>query len=147
MKRTTKILARLAIAIVLVATLAACGGGGSTSNPLAGTKWKMQDYAGPTGFVTVLKGAVPTIEFGEDDQVSGTGGCNDFTGTYTVDGEALTFGPLAATMKACSEPDGVMEQETAFMGLLQSAAGYKLDGGQLQILNDQGHVVILLNRQ
>jgi heat shock protein HslJ len=147
MEKTNKVLAGLATVVVLAAMLAACGGGGSASNPLAGTQWQMQDYAGATGFVTVLKGAVPTIEFGKDDQVSGTGGCNDYTGTYTVDGDALTFGPLAATMKACSEPEGVMEQETAFMSLLQSATGFKLDGGQLHILNDKGYLVILLNPQ
>jgi heat shock protein HslJ len=147
MKKTTKVLAGLAVLVVLAAMLAACGSGGSTSNPLAGTKWNMQDYAGETGMTTVLLGETPAIEFGKDDKVSGTGGCNDYTGTYSVDGEALTFGPLAGTMKACSEPEGVMEQETAFMGLLQSAAGYKLDGGQLHILNDKGHLVILLNRQ
>ena len=59
---------------------------------------------------TVLIGAVPTIEFGEDDEpsgdcvVSGSGGCNDYRGTYTVGGESLTFGPLAATLNPLHSP-------------------------------------------
>ena len=154
MNRVTKIVAGLVATAVLAVLIAACGGG--TANPLAGTKWQMQDYADPaitTGMSTVLIGAIPTIEFGEDDApsgdgvVSGSGGCNDYQGTYTVDGESLTFGPLAATLMACSDPEGVMEQEAAFMAQLQSAAGYKIDGGQLHILNDKGHLVILLNPQ
>jgi heat shock protein HslJ len=128
--------------------IAACSGG--AANPLAGTKWQMQDYANPaitTGMSTVLLGAIPTIEFGEDDKVTGSGSCNDYQGTYTVDGESLTFGPLVATLMACSDPEDVMEQEAAFMAQLLSAAGYRIDGDQLHILNDKGHLVILLNPQ
>jgi heat shock protein HslJ len=134
--------------------IAACGGG--AANPLAGTKWQMQDYANPaitTGMSTVLSGAIPTIEFGEDDAspdgaiVSGSGGCNTYQGTYTVDGESLTFGPLAATLMACSDPEGVMEQEAVFLAQLQSATGYRIDGDQLHILNDKGHLVILFSPQ
>jgi len=146
----TKILAGLATIAVLVCTIAACGGGGSASNPLAGTKWQMQDYADPaitTGMTSVGQDTIVTIEFGEDDKVSGSGGCNSYQGTYTVDGDSLTFGPLATTMMACSEPEGIMEVEAVVMGLLQSAAGYKIDGGQLHILNDKGYLVILLNPQ
>ena len=146
MTKTPKILTVLVAVAALAAILVACGG--SSSNSLAGTQWQMQDFANPantTGMTTVLSGAITTIEFGKDDNVSGTGGCNDYTGTYTVDGDALTFGPLASTMKACGEPEGVMEQETVFMSLMQAATGYKLDGGQLHILNEKGQLVILLN--
>ena len=156
MNKTTKILAGLATIAVLACTIAACGGGGSASNPLAGTKWQMQDYADPaitTGMTSVGQDTIVTIEFGEDDApsedgvVSGSGGCNSYQGTYTVDGDSLTFGPLATTMMACSEPEGIMEVEAVVRGSLQSAAGYKIDGGQLHILNDRGYLVILLNPQ
>jgi heat shock protein HslJ len=96
---------------------------------------------------SVGQDTIVTIEFGEDDKVSGSGGCNTYQGAYTVDGDSLTFGPLATTMMACSEPEGIMEVEAVVMGLLQSAAGYKIDGGQLHILNDKGYLVILLNPQ
>jgi heat shock protein HslJ len=154
MNRVTRIVAGLVAIAVLAVMIAACGGG--AANPLAGTKWQMQDYANPavtTGMSTVLSGAIPTIEFGEDDApsddgvVSGSGGCNTYQGTYTVDGESLTFGPLAATEMACSDPEGVMEQEAVFLAQLQSAAAYRIDGEQLHILNEKGHLVILLNPQ
>jgi heat shock protein HslJ len=148
MNRVTKALGGLICVVVVAATIAACGDDGAASNPLAGTKWQMQDYADPsntTGMTTVLSGAIPTIEFGEDDKVSGSGGCNTYQGTYTVDGESLTFGPLATTMMACSDPAGVMEQEAVFLAQLQSAAGYRIDSDQLHILNDKGYLVILLN--
>lgn len=43
-------------------------------------------------------------------RVSGTAGCNRFTGTFTTDGDRLTIGPLATTRMACPEPQMRIEQ-------------------------------------
>ena len=122
----------------------------------AGTNWQMKDYAHPahsTGMTSVGQDTIETIEFGadgapsEDGVVGGSGGCNSYQGSYTMDGDSLTFGPLAAKVMECGEPEGIMEVEAVVVGSLQSAAGYRIDGGQLCILNDKGYVVILLNPQ
>ena len=47
----------------------------------------------------------------------GSGGCNDFNGTYTADGSKLTFGPLSSTKKAC--PDAVNTVEQAYLTALR----------------------------
>jgi putative lipoprotein len=53
---------------------------------------------GPTADLAHL---LPTIEFTADGQVSGSAACNTFSGTYTTDGSALTFGGLATTKIGC----------------------------------------------
>ena len=129
------------------ALVLACGGGETTSDPLAGTSWQLQDYADPAnpgGMTTVLGAAIPTLEFGADSTVHGTGGCNNYRGAYALQGDSLTFGPLASTMMYCGEEEGVMDQETAFVTQLQSAAAYKLEDGRLHILDSEGTLLVLL---
>jgi heat shock protein HslJ len=67
---------------------------------LAGSEWGL----GPDD-----KNGV-TVSFAADGRVSGALGCNRFTGTYTQDGLALEFGPLASTRMACDEEKMKTEQ-------------------------------------
>jgi heat shock protein HslJ len=57
--------------------------------------------------------------------VSGSAGCNDYTGTVTPVEDYFTIGSVAVTAKECVEPAGVMEQEQAFLAALQGTAGYQ----------------------
>ena len=42
----------------------------------------------------------------------------------------------------CAEPEGIMEQESAFLAALESARGYSIEGGELYILDGSGSAVI-----
>jgi len=83
---------------------------------------------------TAATGSI-TMVFGDDGTVAGTGGCNNYTGTYapTPDG-GLTFGPIAATARACADPD-VDATEQAFFAALPKVTSYRLDGLQLTLLD------------
>lgn len=145
MKRTAGLLATLLTGIPLVLT--GCGGGAKPANPLAGTSWQLQEYADPSqgeGMATVSAAAVPTLEFGQDGAVHGSGGCNNFHGTYTTTEDTLSFGPLATTMMYC-EQEGIMEQESTFLSQLEGAASFSIDGGQLHLLNEAGSLIALFN--
>jgi heat shock protein HslJ len=48
-----------------------------------------------------------------------------------VDGKQISIGPLASTKMYCTEPAGVMEQETQFLLALESAASYSVEGHSL----------------
>ncbi len=120
----------------------------ATDNPLAGTQWQATDYADPkntTGMTNVLKDTTLTANFGADNVISGSAGCNTYSGAYQVAGTSLTIpGPLATTMMACAED--VMAQETVFLTNLQAVKSYKLDDVEpkLHLLNEKGQVIILL---
>jgi heat shock protein HslJ len=107
------------------------------ADPLAGTQWNLETF-GPAGAETPLvSGSTITLEFGEDDQAGGSGGCNTYGGEYQVQDGALSLGEIISTEKACLE-EGVMEQEQRYYEALQTAAGFELAGDRLTITYDAG---------
>jgi copper homeostasis protein (lipoprotein) len=69
-------------------------------------------------------------------QFTATIGCNQFSGEYRLAGDALDFGPAAATKMACSEPLGDWEERLG--GLLGRTAGYRIDGRTLELFDAGG---------
>jgi len=119
--------ARIAMALpILVIMVSACAS--RSTKDLAGTAWVLNAFDGSSP----IAGTQPTIEF-EDDQVSGNTGCNLFSGSYEVDGDAISFGALAWTERGCMEPEGVMEQERRYMEYLGAAEGFELGEDELKI--------------
>lgn len=102
---------------------------------LAGSTWRFDDVAGvPVGQVPYR--ARPELTFEDDGQVFGTGGVNRFRGTYTLDGERLTFGPLATTQLA-GIPDHEA-RERAVLELLGGAPNLRVDGDALVLVDAAG---------
>jgi ABC-type amino acid transport substrate-binding protein/heat shock protein HslJ len=116
---------------------------GGPGDPLAGTSWLATAYydSAQGQMVRVLQGTRLTTAFSQD-QVSGSGGCNTYSGPYRVDEDSLRIGPLTTSQMLCSDPEGIMEQERAFLADLQSAASYTLEAGQLYVLDASRRVVI-----
>jgi heat shock protein HslJ len=108
-------------------TVEASAGAGSG---LEGTLWQLTEYLGPDGTVPVPEAISASATFA-DGTVSGNAGCNDYTGSYTVDGEKLTIGPLAVTKKACGPAESAVE--TAFLGVMGNVATYSIRGGSLEL--------------
>ena len=104
---------RLAVGVALVALLAAgCGEGASE---LEGTSWDFAGYEVGSGEVGAVPGTTATIAF-EETTVSGSDGCNQFTGGYELsEGNMIQIGPLAGTLMAC-EPE-VMEQADTILAI------------------------------
>ena len=109
---------------LLVATLAllltACGGSSGTHD-IKGTSWTVSTIGGQT----TVPGAEPTIAFGRDGTISGSTGCNTYSGTYTVDGDKLAVSQLAMTRKACADP-AVNTQEAAVTTALTGATSWSI---------------------
>ena len=104
--------------------------------PVQNTLWKLQRLGGPTAPApAVAARPAQFILHLDDNRSSGTGGCNRFTGTYTLDGKTLRFGPQAATRMACL--DG-MEHEQQFFDTLQRSAAWRIKGDHLWLLDTSG---------
>ncbi|CAN5278443.1 hypothetical protein BH11ACT1_BH11ACT1_25590 [soil metagenome] len=102
---------------------------------LAGSTWRFEDVDG-VPVAPVPERARPELTFEDDGQVFGTGGINRFRGTYTVDGDRLTFGPLATTQMA-----GIADhvaRERAVLELLSSAPSVQVDGDVLVLVDAAG---------
>jgi heat shock protein HslJ len=104
---------------------------------LAGTSWQATGINNGKEAVVGMDGTEQvTLAFGDDGTVSGSGGCNTYSGPYTTSGtDQLTIGTLASTMKACEEQ--VMETEQMFFAALENVATYQLEGNTLT-LRDAG---------
>ena len=57
-----------------------------------------------------------------------------------VDGENIQIGPAATTRMACSEPEGVMEQEAQYLAALETAATYRIDGPNMEMRTAEGSI-------
>jgi heat shock protein HslJ len=93
-----------------------------------------------------LPGTEITASFAEDGALSGSAGCNTYRTRYTMDRGAIEIDSPAATKKACAEPDGIMEQEAAFLAALPLAARYEVTGASLDLLTAEGTFVAEFTR-
>jgi len=75
-----------------------------------------------------------TLVFGEDGTLAGSTGCNELGGTYTVEGDQITFVQIVSTLILC--PDLQMAQEEAMLRVLMETASFNIEGDTLTITND-----------
>lgn len=88
--------------------------------------------------LTPKQPGVFTINLGEDGQVTGTTDCNNFFGSYTLQDNLLSFGPLASTKMYCEG-----SQETEFLKYLAEVQSYLVVDNQLvlEIKYDSGQLI------
>ena len=56
----------------------------------------------------------------------------------------IMSGPLTSGLTSCGTPAGIMEQEQAFLSLMQSAASFQISAGQLSIFDGGGNRILIL---
>ncbi len=115
----------------------------AAANPLLG-EWNVTGYNDPGRQATVgpVADTELTVTFAEDGTVSGSSGCNTFTGEYKLEGDALTVGPLASTMMACEQP--AMDQETQFLAALQTPTTVETSGTTVTLRDADGAAQVVL---
>ncbi|RIK16371.1 MAG: hypothetical protein DCC52_17750 [Chloroflexi bacterium] len=77
---------------------------------------------------------------------SGNAGCNNYNGSYQVDGATLQVGPLGSTRMFCETPQGVMDQEAQFLAALQNSATYDISNDILTIRDASGAMQVVASR-
>lgn len=107
--------------------------------PLTGTTWVVDSTISPDAVTSSLaiEKSTPTLQIAADGTVTGSTGCNAFTGTAVIAGDTVTFGPLATTRMAC-EPD-VAEVETAVLRALDGTTTATIDADRLRLMNANGN--------
>jgi heat shock protein HslJ len=84
-----------------------------------------------------------TARFGTDGSLSGSGGCNQYSGGFMAFDETLRMSNVSSSKVLCSDPTGIMEQENTFMGLLNQAAKLKFSAGQLEVFDGNGNRILV----
>ena len=77
-----------------------------------------------------------------DPRFTATIGCDQMTGSYALDGNSLSFGTSVATLMACPAPLDDWEKQLAHV--LTEAAGWRIDGQTLELLDAGGNALALL---
>jgi heat shock protein HslJ len=106
---------------------------------LTGTTWLVTGYNnGRGGFSSLLRDTDVTAVFVDDGSLVGSAGCNQYTTSYQIDGDSITIGPVGLTRKMCNDPEGIMEQEQAYLAALESAATFSIKGDRLELRDTEG---------
>jgi len=103
--------------------------------PLLNTHWQLSSLGGaPVQAGTAQR--EPHLSLQEQGhRVAGSLGCNGMNGSYTLDGEHLTFGPMISTRMACLKG---MDIEHGFADALRNSASWKITGSRLELYDAGG---------
>lgn len=114
--------------------------------PIENVLWTLVALNGQ-GIETGFAPATLLFENGpEPDQgtMGGTAMCNNYSGGFTVDQDALSLEVITTTRMNC--PEDVMQAETAYLEALQAAQSYQVLGQTLTITSEKGVLVYSANR-
>ena len=146
--------------LLLAALLVACGPEATpTTAPqeaesgdgtlLPGTQWALTSLNGEG----LIEGTEINLYF-EEALLGGSMTCNRYgggrdSGKYiaTADGALTLPGPSNITVQLCTTPEGVMEQERAYVEALWTSASYSVVDDQLQIRNAAGETILVFARK
>jgi heat shock protein HslJ len=149
----------LVLTCAVALALAACGGDdddddasagpgevgapAATQEDLLAHPWQLRSYAvSGADDMTAAPAASPATAAFTETEVGGTTGCNNYTTTYelTADG-AISFSPIASTLKAC-EDSAINAQEQAVLDGLSNAKQAVIEDGALQLLDKDANPLL-----
>jgi heat shock protein HslJ len=82
---------------------------------------------------SVLPGTKITAVLGSGNSLTGSAGCNTYSTNYQVNGSQLTIAPPSAGKKVCSDPQGIMEQENAYLAALTKVNSFDVAGDTVKL--------------
>ena len=113
---------------------------------LEDTEWLLRSLLGED----LVAGSRITLNLGPEG-FEGYAGCNNYGGQYeAADGGVLLTSQINSTSMDCPTPDGIegiMEQETAYLQALRSAAAYLVADGRLEIAGASGQASLVFDRK
>jgi heat shock protein HslJ len=125
----------LAIVILL---LASCSSSNKTADPLINDIWILEFLKGVDYNTKVETNERPMIEIHlKENKVIGNTGCNNMTGTVSVEEDQITFSDIVTTKKFCAES---IEQE--FLISLGMVNNYKVEKMKLHLFQDDEELMI-----
>lgn len=116
------------------------------STALAGTTWEAIAINNGRGAVTGLVADTSvTMSFDSEGKLSGSGGCNRYTATWTQEGSSMRLSAPASTRRMCPE-EGVMEQEQAFFAAMQTVSTMRFEGDRLEMRTADDALALMMQR-
>src|SRR5688572_8483641 len=128
--------AALLLALMPAATLMAQ----DAPDEVTGVDWQLSAIAIDGTLEPVPDGVTATLRL-DDGLASGSTGCNQFSGGYELEAQALTIQPLTSTLMLCEDPLGAVEGP--YLEALPRVAAYTLESdGVLRLIDGEGAVIL-----
>jgi len=121
--------------------------GSITSPPLVGTAWILEEIRDDHGdLVPVLTGTYVTAAFSAEGRITGSAGCNRYFAGYSLSGNRIAISDAGSTKMFCSDPEGIMVQETRFLEHLTASTGYRIEKVTLSLLGEGDRPLLVFHR-
>lgn len=116
---------------------------------LAGTEWELISLNGKD----LIEGTAITLEFTET-YLGGQMGCNGYggspdSGKYVSksNGTFQLGDPFAVTVQLCTDPEGIMDQESEYIEALMAASRYQILDDRLEIVDEAGEFMLVYHQK
>ena len=129
------------VACLLAAPILSAGQSGAVP-PFPRGRWDAVELAG-TAVPEIPAARRPHLVFNDGNGLTGSDGCNRVTGSYTVDGESLTVGPVITTQMACND---TVDLQRRFRGALRGTSHWRLAGEHLEFYGATGKPLAVFER-
>ena len=117
-------------------------------SPLLATTWGLTHYStSGSAVASPIPGTNITLTIDGDGTLSGSAGCNAYSAPYRLNETGLAVERIVATKASSTDPAGVMEQEETYLDLLRSAAGYRIVGDTLAVIDGNGRAVLFFTAE
>ena len=103
---------------------------------LINTEWKLETIiTGGLASSTVRNSSISALFDGK--KVSGSAGCNNYSSSYTIDGESLKLSKMSFTEKRCSG-EALRKQEGVVLSIIKNVTKYRITGSRLSLETGDG---------
>ncbi len=113
-----------------------------TSEPAMNISLTHTQWVAEKIFGNAADAAESTVSFPEEGKVGGSTGCNNYTGSVTIELTSIDFGLLATTRMMCAP--AISGQETLFLEALEITSSWQRIGSTLIFLDKNGETVMTL---
>lgn len=133
-------LARFAAGVAMPVLLAACAAPAPSAGDVRGA-WRIEQARTEP----IYDKRLARLDLQPDGRLTGHTSCNRMSGTYTLDGDKLTIGPVVTTRMAC--PRLQLEQEDRILTALELARTARVRAdGLLELRDEDGRGVLRATR-
>ena len=138
--KSIKLNQKMLLVLTLGVILAACA---STGIQNGGTipmdkEWHLSSINGNES----IDGSKIILRFHAGNEIGGQAGCNYFGGGYSSEDGNMGFSEVTTTMMACLEPEGLMDQESAFFEAMANTTAYYVEDERLELFDMDDETIL-----
>ena len=121
-----------------------CGTTSKTSitSMLASHTWELSTLNGKSQDMSGFQTGTPFLRFEDGGKLSGSTGCNNFSGNFNLENESLTLNPGAMTRMACPGNGEMLVLEA-----LSMVKNIKIDADKLTLLDGSHELMTLVPKK